>query len=127
MGLLRKAILLGGVLYALPSPPASEMQGAEPSAQASTFATISAATETMADAKSFCERRPQVCVTGLYLYSKAEGKAKYSAKMAYEWANPPPKSTNVAQSKVGTPPLRLATISDAKPSKIEDLLRGTEK
>jgi len=124
MGLLRKAVFLGGALYLLPSPPASEMQGAEPSVQASTFATISAATETMADAKSFCERRPQVCVTGLYLYSKAEAKAKYTAKLAYEWANPPPAAVVAAKPAKGQPPLRLATMNEAKPSKIEDLLHG---
>jgi len=122
MGLFRKALVLGGILYALPSPPATESVVGEPSAQASTFATISAAGETVADAKSFCERRPQVCVTGLYLYSKAEAKVKYSAKLAYEWANPP-APISAAPAK-GQPSLRLATLDETKPAKIEDLLRG---
>ena len=119
MGLLRKAIVLGGILYALPSPPAIESVVGEPSLQASTVATLSAATETVADARSFCERRPQVCVTGLYLYSKVEAKAKYSAKLAYEWAYPTGPSVGA-----GKPPLRLATLHEGKPSKIEDLLHG---
>ena len=122
MGLFRKALVLGGILYALPSPPATENVAGEPSLQASTFATLSAAGETVADAKNFCDRRPQVCVTGLYLYSKVEAKAKYSAKLAYEWANPP-----AGGAAKGQPPLRLATLDEtntAKPAKINDLLRG---
>ena len=126
MGLLSKGfklLVLGGALYALPSPPASEQTSAEPSVQATTFATFSAASQTMADATSFCGRRPQVCVTGLYLYSKAAAKAKYSFKLAYEWANPPLATPAPVAAKRKTP-LRLATLNDAKPSKIEDLLRG---
>jgi len=129
MGLFRKAVLLGGILYALPSPPATEDVAAEPSLQASTFATFSAATETMADARSFCARRPQVCVTGIYLYSKVEAKAKYTAKIAYEWANPPGGGAApvvAVRAKPGQAQLRLATLTDAKPNRIEDLLREPE-
>ena len=110
MGLLRKAIVLGGLLYLLPSPPVGVNVADEPSAQPSTMATIYAATETVADAKSFCERRPQVCVTGYYILSKAEAKAKYSAQLAYEWFHQPAQPT-VAVSHV-TPaqlPFRMAT------------------
>ncbi|HEY5363699.1 MAG TPA: DUF5330 domain-containing protein [Aestuariivirga sp.] len=128
MGLLRKAIVLGGILYLLPSPPATENVAGEPSVQASTMATLYAATETVADAKSFCERRPQVCVTGYYIYSKAEAKAKYSAKLAYEWYNQPAQPTLVvAHSKPGQAPLRLATLNDPKPTTINDLLRASEE
>lgn len=123
MGLLRKAIVLGGILYMLPTPPATEEVAGEPSLQTSTIATLSAATEAVADARNFCGRRPQVCETGLYLYSKAEAKALYSAKLAYEWANAP-SAKPAARAQQGQ--LRLATLNDAKPSKIEDLLRGTQ-
>ena len=126
MGLLSKGfkcLMIGGALYALPSPPASDLASAEPSVQATTFATFTAASETMADASSFCGRRPQVCVTGVYLYSKAAAKAKYSFKLAYEWANPPVATTTSVSARRKTP-LRLATLNDAKPTKIEDLLRG---
>ena len=127
MGLLRKAILIGGILYALPSPPVTEIVVDEPSLQLSTLATLSAASETVSDAKSFCGRRPQVCATGFYLYSKAQAKAFYSAKLAYDWANPKaPAPTPLASHSKGTqPPLRLVTINDAKPTNIEDLLRGS--
>lgn len=125
MGLLRKAVVLGGILYALPTPPATVDVAGEPSLQASTIATLSAATEAVADARTFCGRRPQVCTTGLYLYSKVEAKAKYSAKLAYEWATPSAAPAVSVRGKAATPPLRLATVTDAKPSKIEDLLRGS--
>ncbi len=135
MGLIRKAIVLGGVLLALPSPPAvQQMAGGQANFQSSTFATITAAADTVADFKGFCQRRPQACVIGQYLAYTLENKAKYTARLLYEWANPMaanqeqiaetaavPKHTKV------TPPLRLATLTEAKPSKIEDLLRSTEE
>ena len=128
MGLLRKAIVLGGLFYFLPSPPATENVAQETSAPPSTMATLYAATETVADAKGFCERRPQVCVTGYYILSKVEAKALYSAKLAYLWANPPTAPIAVAAHvKAGQAPLRLATLNDPKPTTINDLLRGSEE
>ena len=130
MGLLRKAIVLGAIFYMLPSPPATENVAGEPSVPASTLATIYAASETVADAKGFCGRRPQVCVTGFYIYSKIEAKAKYSAKLAYEWVNPPAPPVAVAvapKGKEGQSQLRLATLNDRKPNSIEDLLRNSEE
>ena len=128
MGMLRKAIVLGGLLYLLPSPPVGVNVADEPSVQPSTMATIYAATETVADAKSFCERRPQVCVTGYYILSKAEAKAKYSAQLAYEWFNQPAQSTvAVAHVKPAQAPLRVATLNEPKPTTINDLLSGSEE
>lgn len=129
MGLLRKAIVLGGIIYLLPSPPATQNVAGEPSTQASTIATLYAAGETVADARSFCERRPQVCVTGYYILSKAEAKAKYSAKLAYQWYNQPAQQSTLvaAHSKPGQVPLRMATLNEPKPTTINDLLRGSEE
>jgi hypothetical protein len=128
MGMLRKAIVLGGLLYLLPSPPVGVNVADEPSVQPSTMATIYAATETVADAKSFCERRPQVCVTGYYILSKAEAKAKYSAQLAYEWFNQPAQPTvAVAHVKPAQALLRMATLNEPKPTTINDLLRGSEE
>ena len=132
MGLIRKALVLGGIFMALPNPPVTQQVAGEPaSAQSSTFATLSAAAETFADFKGFCERRPQACVTAQYLTATLEGKAKYTARLLYEWANPPAAtSVQTAQSnplpKAGQPPLRFATLTDAKPTTIEDLLHGSE-
>ena len=133
MGLIRKALVVGGILFALPTPPATQqVAGADASLQSSTFATLSAAAETFADFKGFCERRPQACATGQYLAATLEGKARYSARLLYEWANPTPapqiQTTQVKPlpvPKPGQPPLRLATLTDAKPTTIEDLLHGS--
>jgi hypothetical protein len=130
MGLIRKAIVLGGIFLALPSPPAQLVVG-QPSLQSSTFATLSAAADTVADFKGFCERRPRACVTGQYLAYIIEGKAKYTARMLFEWANPAADTVQTADAPIQVrpnklaPPLRLATLTEARPSKIEDLLRST--
>ena len=77
MGLIRKAIVLGGILLALPSPPAvQQMADGQANFQSSTFATITAAADTVADFKGFCQRRPQACVTGQYLAYMLENKEK---------------------------------------------------
>ena len=135
MGLIRKALIVVGLLVALPNPPApeggAEQQVAAPSLPSSSFATFTAAADTLADVKGFCERRPQACITGQYLAYQLEGKAKYAARLAYQWANPKaaadataPKSVSLPAPKSGAAPLRLATIIDQRPSNIEDLLRG---
>ncbi len=135
MGLIRKALVLGGILFALPTPPASQQVASSDAAlQSSTFATFSAAAEAIADFKGFCERRPQACVTGQYLAVTLEGKARYTARLLYQWANPeaaPQIQTAqikpVPAPKASQPPLRLATMTDTKPTKIEDLLRSTKE
>jgi Family of unknown function (DUF5330) len=125
MGLITKTIkfgVLAGGIYALPSAPVVDSLAAvQPSAQYSTFAMISAAAETVADVKGFCERRPQACVTGQYLALTLESKARYAVKLASEWANPAKGET----LKTEAPPLRLATLNDPKPQSINDLLRKT--
>jgi Family of unknown function (DUF5330) len=89
MGLIRKAILIGGVIFAMPSPPATMQAGmmAQMMPDSTSWTYIAAAADAVADVKSFCDRKPQVCVTAQYLAGTMEGKAKYSAKLVYEWAN----------------------------------------
>lgn len=48
---------------------------------------MAAAAETFSDLRGFCARRPGVCETAGKLAVTMEGKAKYSAKLIYEWAN----------------------------------------
>jgi len=135
MGLIRKVIILGGIVLALPSPPVTQQMAGQPMLQSSTFATLAAAADTVADFKGFCARRPQACVTGQYIAYTLEAKAKYTARMLYEWASPgmPPEQTQVAAHvspekphlAPGVPALRLASFTEPKPTKIEDLLRST--
>ena len=129
MGLVRKALVIGGILFALPTPPASlPVPRADRAPQSATFATFSAAAETFSDFKAFCERRPQACVTGQYLVATLEGKARYSAHLLYEWANPAVQTAPVKLvPKPGQPSLRLATLTDTKPTKIEDQLRDSKE
>ena len=42
---------------------------------------------TFSDVASFCDRQPGVCKTAGYVAYKLERKAKYGARMIYEWAN----------------------------------------
>ncbi len=141
MGLIRKAIVLGGIIWALPA--AHDVQtggagavadpGANASLQSSTFAAIEAATGTVADLKGFCARQPQACVAGQYLAYTFEAKAKYLVHTAYAWSTPQseqpgdqPASTAPAKPvKSGTPALRMTTLNDQKPTSIDDLLHGT--
>lgn len=89
MGILRKAFVVGAVVLALPNPPASEQPEGVVPATTSTFAYLAAATETFADFRSFCERRPAVCQVAGQMAGNLELKARYGAKLAYEWANAP--------------------------------------
>jgi hypothetical protein len=125
MGLLRKALVIGGLLYFLPSPPAEQGTATEPS----TLATLQAAGQTVYDMKDFCGRQPEVCSIGWVILNKAESKAKYNAQLLYEWANPHAAQRDVATGTLkpadDAPPLRLTTIVDQKPTKIEDLLKAS--
>jgi Family of unknown function (DUF5330) len=134
MGLLKKAIVIGGVIFAMPSPPVVLQPGqtAQTMPDSTSWAYFAAAADAVADMKSFCDRKPQVCSTAQYLAVTMEGKAKYSAKLLYEWAN---ESThgqtaslpqNLAASDpitTGTVKLKLrGTLAENSTLKIEDLV-----
>lgn len=88
MGILRSTLIIGAVFAALPSPPPGvDPAPASQAAGPGTFAYLAAATETFADLRSFCERRPGVCTTAGYVADTMQAKAKYSFKLVYEWAN----------------------------------------
>jgi Family of unknown function (DUF5330) len=86
MGMLRTLIIVGAGLALMPSPPPGE-GGQEPAQGPGSFAYLAAAAETFADLRSFCQRNPGVCSTAGAFAQTVEGKAKYSAKIIYEWAN----------------------------------------
>jgi hypothetical protein len=88
MGILRKAIVAGGLFAALPMPPPGAVPTpSEQQAGPGTFAYVAAASDTFADVSSFCQRRPLACDVGQYIAVTAQAKARYSAKIVYEWAN----------------------------------------
>jgi Family of unknown function (DUF5330) len=97
MGMLRTLLVVSAGIALMPSPP-PELTGLQPSAAPGTFAYVAAAAETMADMRSFCQRNPNVCVTAGAVAQTMEGKAKYSAKLIYEWANDGKEKPSVAEA-----------------------------
>jgi Family of unknown function (DUF5330) len=86
MGMLKTLLVLGAGLALMPSPP-PDPNGSTAQASPGSFAFLAAAAETFADVRSFCQRNPNVCVTAGAVAQTVEGKAKYSAKLIYEWAD----------------------------------------
>ena len=134
MGLIRKAIFVSGLVFAMPSPPAIMQAGqmVQATPDATSWAYFAAAAETVSDLKGFCERKPQVCTTAQYLAGSMEGKAKYGAKLVYEWANESAKGqssvlpeTTAAAEPNTTVVLKTklhGTIAENSTLKIEDLV-----
>jgi hypothetical protein len=133
MGILRNAIILGAVAVAMPNPPSSEQPGGAVPPTTSSFAYVAAAAETFADLRTFCERRPGVCQTAGHLAVSMEAKAKYSAKLIYEWANDasaeeprstllPPDMANADPIATGTTDGSLPRMASQSTLTLEDLL-----
>ncbi len=88
MGILRTTLVLGAIFALLPMPPQSAEPGHTEIAEAlGTFGYMVAAAEAFSDVKGFCMRKPAVCDAAGHVAVKIEAKAKYSAKLIYEWAN----------------------------------------
>ncbi len=54
--------------------------------QVTTDDALYAAYSTVSDISTFCSRNPQVCETGKQALNIMEAKAKYGARLVYEWA-----------------------------------------
>ena len=89
MRLFRTIFFLGVVAVLMPSPPEEAKRSSllSSSADVTVPQLINAASRTVSDAGEFCGRQPMVCVTADFIATKLEAKAKYSAKLIYEWAN----------------------------------------
>ncbi len=90
---ITKYMILGAVAFALaPMPPEGPLHinNATPVAALQTHEMISVAIGTFADVASFCERQPQTCEVLSNIADIAQAKAKYSIRLAYEWANGSP-------------------------------------
>ena len=92
MSLIKTSFVMALVVFLMPSPPDNGyfpgMQGQQ--GVPSQVDLVSAASNTVTDMHSFCQRQPGVCQTAGYLMWKAEAKVKYSVKLIYEWANQDP-------------------------------------
>ena len=139
MGLIRKAIFIGGLILAIPSPPPDGQDQTQAVAQSSIGAGLayaSAVSDAVGDAKGFCSRQPKVCSTAQYFAGSLQGKARYSVKLITQWASEtgaapassPAQLVADAPTKPNlpaAPALRKKThvnVADNSDLKIEDLI-----
>ena len=85
MKLIRTSIVLCGLAALLPSPP--DEAGASQTPAPSSMEMASAAASAVGDARGFCGRQPAVCETTRFVAHRLELKAKYAARLVYEWAS----------------------------------------
>jgi Family of unknown function (DUF5330) len=116
MGMLKILLVVGAGIALMPSPPPDET-GAQPAAAYGTFAYVAAAAETMADMRGFCQRNPNVCVTAGAVAQSVQGKAKYSARLIYEWANDGTNKSTVAEAdsiQTSSPPAKTVNLKESQ-------------
>ena len=89
MRLIRTLLVLSGAGFLMPSPPEDISIGNEVALtqQVSALEVLSSASSAVVDVAGFCSRQREVCATAGYVAGKLEAKAKYSAKLIYEWAS----------------------------------------
>jgi Family of unknown function (DUF5330) len=89
MRVLRPLFFFGAIAILLPSPPGENGRSSLIASRSdiSTPEIVHAASRTVSDVGDFCARQPMVCETAGFIATKLEAKAKYSAKLIYEWAN----------------------------------------
>jgi hypothetical protein len=136
MRLIRTILLLTGVGVLLPAPP-EDAAAPKPvvAEQVSTLEMLSSASSALTDMGSFCIRQPGVCQTATYVAGRLEAKAKYSARLIYEWASDatsdptlPVRSqeaTGVDMLNTGTMQLALSSPEKKKSQstlKLEDVI-----
>jgi len=97
MSIIKATFVVALVVFLMPSPPQNTSTLAVKAQQPGSRQVdlVSAASNTVADVSTFCQRQPQVCKTARYLMWKFEAKAKYGVRLVYEWANEPPASAEM--------------------------------
>jgi len=98
MGITRILIVGLAALMLAPMPPEDETAAAnrQPVAELQTHQLVSVAIGTFTDVSSFCERQPLTCRAMSDVASVAQAKARYSIRLAYEWANDSKPAGNTA-------------------------------
>ena len=88
MGIFRYAIVGLAAFVLMPMPPAEQDASTpQPAAVVQPEDIVSVAFGTFTDVASFCVRQPQTCEAMASIAAVAQAKAKYSIRLAYEWAN----------------------------------------
>ena len=111
MRILRTILVLTGITVLMPSPPDDSNKVVLAGNTADT-GYFEVATNTYSDLAAFCERQPGVCETAEFVAHKLELKAKYGARLIYEWANeanPTPSTALQPDIAQGSDPMATAT------------------
>ncbi|MBI2720388.1 MAG: DUF5330 domain-containing protein [Rhizobiales bacterium] len=111
MRIFRTLLFLTGVGVFAPSPPDELAAGGQPPGQPeiSTLALVGTAATAFSDVAGLCSRQPEFCKAAGYVAGRLEVKAKYSAKLIYEWAS---ESSNPA----GTDMLKTGSVTQTDTS-----------
>jgi hypothetical protein len=127
MRLFRTIFLLGALAAMLPSPPEDHGTTAIAVREVTAPEVIFVASRTASDLGGFCGRQAIACETAGLIAAKLEAKAKYGARLVYEWANETsgPGQRTEAQlstaslpglaSKAPEPPQNTLTMEDLIP------------
>ena len=112
MGILRTTLVLGAIIAFMPTPPdlASNTEIAKGESPGP-FSYVIAAADTFSDVKGFCMRKPAVCETAASMAVNLEARAKYSAKLIYEWANESTADTSK--------PAKVPSLDDLKTGSVD--------
>lgn len=119
MRLVRTLILLAGGGLLLPSPPADPLAEVVQTDTTAVLAMemLSSATSAFSDISSFCVRQPDACETAAYVAAHLEAKAKYNARLVYEWATDgeqPARGSAVPVLAVEADPLQTGSFEPAR-------------
>jgi hypothetical protein len=130
MRIFRTIVFLGAIALLLPTPPEearrSSLLSSAPEVTTPQF--IDAASRTVTDMGDFCGRQPMVCETADFIAGRLEAKAKYGAKLIYEWAN---EASGTPRAQEAFAPMATGSLpqfadNSAQPSqntlKVEDLI-----
>ena len=85
------------------------------------------ATRTFSDLASFCARQPGVCETAGFVAHKLELKAKYGARLIYEWASEASSTPSAVPPELamGSDPIETATIKLAAAKRLPNNSQST--
>jgi Family of unknown function (DUF5330) len=132
MRLIRTILMLTGVGILMPSPPddlAAQRAMADHEA-VSAIEMLSSAGSAASDVAGFCARQPEFCRTAAFVAQRFEAKAKYSARLIYEWASEASDDPSIPDEQIeadGADQLQTGSVdtalADASPGTGQSTLR----
>jgi Family of unknown function (DUF5330) len=113
MRLFRMIFFLGAIAALMPSPPEDRGTTAIAAREVTAPEVLFVASRTASDLGGFCGRQAMVCETAGFIAAKLGAKAKYGARLIYEWANEtsaPGQRLEARLSTAGMPVLASNTV-----------------